>query len=322
MAIEWPRACQDLIEMQRGILSRAQALERGMPPDSVHWLVRTGRWQVLRRGVYSTFTGVPAREATLWAALLRAGAGAALSHQTAAELFKVTDRPSSMIHVSVPASRHIAGIPGVVVHRSARLAAATHPSLLPPRTRIEETLLDLAQQAATFDAAFGAVCAGCQRRLTTPRLLLEAMSRRKKMRWRAELTQALAEIGAGVHSLLEYRHVRYVERPHGLPRASRQARMTADGRHRFLDNLYGEYGLCVELDGQDAHPDDRRWQDVRRTNSVTESGIVTLRYGWTDVNYRPCRIAAQIGLVLTNLGWRGPLRPCGPACPVALARVS
>jgi len=48
-------------------------------------------------------------------------------------------------------------MPGIVVHRSTRLAEAVHPSLLPSRTRIEETLLDLAQQATTFDAAFGAV---------------------------------------------------------------------------------------------------------------------------------------------------------------------
>jgi len=134
--------------------------------------------------------------------------------------------------------------------------------------------------------------------------------------------QALGEISAGAHSLLEYRYVRYVEQPHGLPRATRQARISADGRNRFLDNLYRPYRLCVELDGREAHPDDHRWLDVRRTNSVTAQGIITLRYGWTDVNRRSCPTAGQIGSVLTNLGWPGQLCPCGPACTASLAHVS
>jgi very-short-patch-repair endonuclease len=322
MSIHLSTPCRELLAIQAGVISRAQALEQGIPAQSIHWLISTGRWQVLRRGVYATFTGEPSRQAALWAVILRAGAGAALSHQTAAELFNVTDRMSSLIHVSVPVGRHVTVIPGVVIHRSTRLADAIHPSLLPPRTRIEETLLDLAQQATTFDAAFSAYCAGCQRRLTTPSKLLHAMDGRKKMRWRTELAHALADIQAGVHSLLEYRYVRHVERPHGLPRARRQAGVPADGRSRYLDNLYDGYGLCVELDGREAHPDDRRWQDVRRTNAVTVRGITTLRYTWTDVNYRPCSTATQIGAALANLGWPGRLRPCGPTCPIALARVS
>ena len=39
----------------------------------------------MHRGVYADFTGAPTREAQLWAALLRAGPGAVLSHWTAAE---------------------------------------------------------------------------------------------------------------------------------------------------------------------------------------------------------------------------------------------
>ena len=43
------------------------------------------------------------------------------------------------------------------------------------------------------------------------------MNDRKKMRWRRELTVALDDAGDGALSLLEYRYVRRVERPHGLP---------------------------------------------------------------------------------------------------------
>jgi hypothetical protein len=309
-----PQACREIIDVQSGVISRRQALGCGIPPDVIDRLVRAGRWRPLRRGVYAAFTGAPSREATLWAAVLLAGEGAALSHQTAAELFKIRDEASSMIHVTIPHSRRMSPAAGVRIHRSTRITEAVHPTLLPPRTRVEETVLDLAEQATGFDAAFGIVCAASQRRLTTAERIGEAMGRRHKMRWRAELARALGLIGTGVHSLLEYRYVRLVEHAHRLPVATRQARIVSDGRNRYLDNLYRGYGLCVELDGQQAHPDDQRWQDQGRVNAMTELGLTVLRYGWADVDRRPCRTAAQVAAVLCTLGWRGSPRPCGPRC--------
>lgn len=287
-----------------------------MTPDEISWQLRSGRWQVLQHGVYSIFTGPPAREAALWAAVHRAGSGAVLSHQTAAELFKLSDQPSAVIHVTIPERRRVSRSPGVVVHRSSRLEQAVHPSLQPPRTRIEETVLDLIELAATFDSAFGVACAACQRRLTTPARILDAMSQRVKLRWRADLAAALQEISSGTHSVLEYRYVHRVERPHGLPAAARQARVGVDGRNRFLDNLYRDYSLCVELDGKQAHPDDQRWLDQQRANAITAQGVTMLRYGWIEVDRRPCETAAQIARTLRGLGWPGPVRACRPDCSV------
>jgi len=316
MPLNTPQACREIAQLQCGVISRAQALSCGSSPDVVDRLLGAGRWQTLRRGVYSLYTGEPRREAALWAVVLLAGDGAALSHQTAAELFKITDEASSLIHVTIPHRRRMSPVAGVVIHRSVRLAEAIHPTLLPPRTRVEETVLDLAEQATKFETAFGVVCAASQRRLTTCERVGEAMGRRKKMRWRAELGEALGLIGTGVHSMLEYRYVRLVERAHRLPSATRQAKIVSSGRNRYLDNLYSDYGLCVELDGQQAHPDDQRWQDQRRVNTLTELGITVLRYGWTDVDRRPCQTATQIASVLRTLGWTGSPRRCGPTCPV------
>lgn len=207
---------------------------------------------------------------------------------------------------------------GVVIHISRRIGEATHPSLLPPRTRLEETVLDLVDQAATFDAALGMACSACQRGLTTVPKIIAAMSKRAKLRWRAELATALRDIGTGVHSVLEYRYLHKVERPHGLPEAVRQAKITPGGRSRYLDNLYEDYALCVELDGLQAHPDERRWQDLRRINSITESGKTVLRYGWIDTDRHSCETVIQVGTVLRRLGWQGTLCPCGPACLLAM----
>lgn len=316
MSYKVPQACCELAQNQAGVISRRQALDEGMSPHSIDWQVRSGRWQVLQRGVYSVFTGPPVREATLWAAVCRAGPGAVLSHQTAAELFKLTDRPSAVVHVTIPEYRRVSRPVGVVIHRSSRLGEAIHPGLRPLRTRIEETVLDLAELATTFDSAFAVVSASCQRRLTTCDRLLEAMGKRAKLRWRIDLAKALGDVAAGVHSVLEYRYVNRVERPHGLPKATRQIRVSADGRNRYLDNLYSDYHVCVELDGRQAHPDDRRWLDQQRVNAITAQGVTTLRYGWTDVDRRPCETAAQVAAVLRNGDWPGSPRPCGADCPV------
>lgn len=315
VANELPAELADLARIQSGVVSRVQAIEYGLTSPEVQRLLRTGRWLTMRRGVYSTHTGEQPREAELWAAVLCAGRDAVVSHHTAAELHQLYDKPSSLIHVTVPERLHIARMTGVVVHRSDTVKRALL-NLSPPRTRIEDTVLDLVQQAATFDAAFTITCAASQRRLTTADRLLDAMEIRGKLRWRAELGLALDDIGTGAHSLLEYRYVRRVERPHQLPRATRQAKLLTGNQTYYLDNLYDGFSLVVELDGRQAHPDDRRWLDVRRDNIMAAQGLMTLRYGWADVTSRPCEVAIEVGAALTSRGWEGPVQPCGPDCSI------
>jgi hypothetical protein len=111
----------------------------------------------MRRGVYAAFTGKPTRRAELWAAVLRAGPSAVLSHQSAAEVWGLLNSPSPVIHVTVPHDRNPerrGQIPGVVIHRSRSLRQARHPALRPPRTRVEETVLDLVECARSFDEAY------------------------------------------------------------------------------------------------------------------------------------------------------------------------
>jgi hypothetical protein len=281
--------------------------------------VRHGRWQRLQRGVYATFSGDPARETMLWGALLRAGPDAVLSHQTAAERHGLIDEPSPLITITVPAFRHPAQvkIPGVVIHRSNAILRTRHPAMLPPCTRVEDTVLDLIQVARSFDDAYAWICRAIGRRRTTADRIQQAMDARKRMRWRGELEAALGEAGGGALSLLEYRYVHRVERPHRLPAAGRQVRIRQGKGHRYLDNLYEEYGLCVELDGTAAHPADEQWRDKRRDNANAVSGIVTLRFGFLDLGDRRCETAAAVATLLGRNGWLGCPRSClRQACPL------
>jgi hypothetical protein len=317
--------CRELIDHQQGIVARWQAAECTSDLQAFASLLRAARWQTLYRGVYAAQTGQPSRDGTLWAAVLRCGPTAALSHFTAAELDGLTDRPSDPIHIAIPGQARVLvsadefrnGLPRIVVHRSARLSAAKHPARTPPRTRIEETVLDLVELAPTFDGAFGWLSAGCGRRLVTPAHLRAAAERRTKMRWRADVMTALEELTDGVLSNLERGYVRRVEGPHRLPRAERQARLRQGMRSAYLDILYAEFGLALELDGLVAHPAESRWLDMRRDNYFAGSGIITMRYCWADITGRPCEVAGEVARVLRQRGWTGTLRSCGPNCRAA-----
>jgi hypothetical protein len=119
--------CLEIIEQQDGTIARWQVagtsagVRRGhlgsqavggkcVPSDAeitrdlqvIDGLVARARWQVLYRGVCTATSGSPATQSLLWAAVLRCGPDAALSHFSAAELDKILDRQTDATHVTVP----------------------------------------------------------------------------------------------------------------------------------------------------------------------------------------------------------------------------
>jgi hypothetical protein len=311
---ELPDRCQRLLRLQRGMIATWQSDYAGLDAEAMKNLARTGRWRRLDRGVYAAFTGEPPRDALLWAAVLRAGPRSVLSHETAAETYGLK-RPSRLLHVTVPNTQRLKPVRGLVIHRSARdLEQIRDPGLLPPRTMVEETVLDLAQVAADFDDVVALLAGACQRRLTFPVLLRQSLDARPKSRWRAEIREALADVASGVHSPLEHRYLRNVERAHSLPAGDRQVHAVQSGRTIFRDVRYRKYLVVVELDGAAYHPAEKRLEDNRRDNAAVAQGLVTLRYGWSDITKRPCQTAAEVAAALRSRGWTGQLRRCGPDC--------
>lgn len=308
---------EELLTRQHGVVTRQQAMAYGISPASLHAHLRSGRWRRLTWRVYATFTGTLPRQAWLWAVMLYAGPGAALSHETAAELAGLIDRPAPVVHVSVPAHRRVVPIDGVRVHVSRRLDQARHPSRLPPQTRVEETVLDLVDRSRTAAEAIDWVMLACARRLTTPDRLRTALAGRRRSRWRDPLREVLQDVAEGCHSLLELRYLRDVERRHRLPRGTRQAVRRRRGGRWYDDVHYAGYRTRVELDGRVAHPDEARFRDLRRDNEAVAAGDSVLRYGWVDVTGDPCGCAAQMVRVLRAHGWQGIPQACRPGCPVS-----
>jgi hypothetical protein len=316
MGNEIPRVLGDLARFQAGVISRQQALGAGVSTSAIVSKVKHKRWRQIHRGVYATFTGPLTREAQLWAAVLYAGKGAQLSYHTAAELHGLSDGHSRLIHVTVPAHRRVRPVAGMVIHISARSdPGARFPRGVLPHTFIEETITDLVDAARTLDDACGWITSAFGRQLTGEGPLRAAMNRRKKLRWRSRLDDVVTAAAGGTHSVLEYHYDGDVERAHGLPAAMRQVPFTKpDGRRGYRDRYYREFGLVIELDGKQAHPDQRRGRDRQRDNAATAIGGSTLRYDWYDVRHDTCATATQVAAALRARGWTGRLKPCSRSC--------
>ncbi|MBN1172757.1 MAG: DUF559 domain-containing protein [Micromonosporaceae bacterium] len=303
-------------------MTRSQALRAGFTDDAVKVRLRAGRWQRIFSGIYAIYTGEIRRETRQWAAVLHAGPAAVLSHETAAELCGLLDTPVASVHVTIGRHQRIISKPGLTIHRSSTVDQARHPTRVPPQTRVEDTVIDLSQRASSINQAVGWLTRACQRRLTTPARLIDALARRQRVHWRRELSEAIEDTALGCHSTLEWLYLQRVERHHHLPQGHRQAvgttRPSAGGspRRRYDDVRYEDWRLSVELDGRATHTDETRHRDQRRDNASVAAGTRVLRYGWDDVVNHPCEVAAEVAATLRRGGWQGKIRRCGPTCTI------
>ena len=316
MVNEIPTGLRQHAQWQAGLVTREQALRSGLSRSVIASKMVHGLWLQVHRGVYATFTGTIDRDAQLWAAVLYAGPGARLSHETAAEFIHLSDRPAALIHVTIASRRRVVPPAGVVIHRSARGDSGWRFAQgVPPHTFAEETVVDLVHTADGLDDVIGYVTTAFARNLTSEERLRQEATGRQRLRWRAELDEIIPRAAAGAHSVLEYRYDRDVEQAHGLPPARRQAPFTkSDGRRGRRDRCYEKYDLIVELDGRRFHPAERRDADVARDNHAAAAGASTLRYGWAEITRQPCVVAAQVHAALAHRGYTGSLRPCSPTC--------
>lgn len=111
--LEWLATSQD------GLLTRADALAAGVPPDTLAGWVRSGRLRVVHRGVYA-LTGTPAsvRQQARAAVLATRHPAAAASFETAALVHRVgVLATAGTPHVTLPTAVHRPSRTTLQVHR-------------------------------------------------------------------------------------------------------------------------------------------------------------------------------------------------------------
>jgi hypothetical protein len=301
---------------QAGAFSRIQALSAGCTLATLRAQVDARRWQRAYPGVLVSFTGPLPDETRLWAALLWAGDGAALSGQTAlAQYGFVTASDDSRVHVSVDHARRVVAPPGIVLTRRRRLDEFVHPVRSPRTLRVDDAALHVASEALQLTQGFAVLADVCQQGLTTPHRLRAALVDLPKLTSRKALWSVLDDIASGTHSFLEMSYQRDVEHAHRLPVPHRQCAGLSLGGRVWRDAEYDEFGVILELDGRLGHNAfEDRARDRRRDAIAAATGKLTLRSGYPEVVDRACETAALVACVLRNRGWsRWPIH-CGDRC--------
>jgi very-short-patch-repair endonuclease len=299
----------ELCEAQAGVITVASAF-RYLGEPAVRWRLASGRWRRVSHGVLVTQSGPLTDEQRLWVALSATGDGAVLAGLTAATLDGLAGFEDRRIYLLVPARRQVRKpLPGVVVHRSRLLEPEdVHPSRLPPRTRLGRSLIDAAAWAATDRRARAILAAGVQQRLVRPAGLSAVVGRCPRVHRRALMRATLADVAGGAEALSELDFCDLVRR-FGLPEPDRQfERVDGQGR-RWLDAVWEQARLVVEIDGR-WHMDARAWwADMQRDNDLTIDGYRVLRFPAFVVRDNPEAVAMQIAKALGQAGGTEAGRP-------------
>ena len=291
------RRIDELLELQDGVISRAQVLKCGGGPHDIRRKRRRREWTTLIDGVYVAHTGEPTWEQRAVAGVLHA---CRLDHELwpidaalgghAAIRNAVTGpwrhhRKDAPIMVCVDLRRTIRPVRGFRFARVNHLQERVEWNRMPPRLKAAEAALDLALDAGDPLDAVGMLADACQTRCVTAPQITSALEGRGRVAGRAELTAILTDIGNGTCSVLEHQFLEKVVRPHALPEPVRQEpRVIVEkgGRRReYRDAVWGEWGTGVELDGRLFH-DNAAQRDVDLDRDLDDAvdGRLAIRLGW------------------------------------------
>jgi predicted transcriptional regulator of viral defense system len=106
---------------QAGYFTTAQALDHGFSAPLINHHVRTGRFVRISRGLYRLRDYPSSPREHLIGAWLRLAPEAVVSHESALELFGLSDVIPNEIHLTVPRNRRrLIRQPGVTVHTTKR----------------------------------------------------------------------------------------------------------------------------------------------------------------------------------------------------------
>ena len=309
MVSECPQTLGDLLAWQDGVLDTRSALAY-ITPDALRWRLKSGRWQQPCRGIIVAQSGPLSTLQMLRVAVVWAGRGAALGGLTAARLqgFRGFDDKAAAIHLIKPAGQAKRGTRPpmhLIVHYSRNLSSADiHPARRPPQTRMARSLVDAAAWMGTDRGAQAVLAAGVQQRVVRVTDLIAEVDRNQRVRRRQLMRTTLADIAGGAHALSELDFTRLVIRQYNLPEPDRQvARRDSKGSRRWLDVVWEQARLIVEIDGA-AHIDViQYWDDMDRDNGLTLQQYQTLRYPSWVIRYHPEYVAAQIRDALREAGY-------------------
>ncbi len=232
------------------------------------------------------------------AAVLRAGDGAALSHQAAGAhigLRRWSGRPT----VTVPAGRRPSA--AIVFHTAVLPADEVKVLDGIPTTTVPRTIFDLASVLDPHDleqVIREAEVRGLTDPLSVPDLLERHPGRRGATTLRAVLADL--EVGGGItREELEARFARFLEAER-LPRPELNAAIHLGDRFVVVDCLWRERRLIVELDGHAVHARPVQADaDAERDRDLLLAGWQVVRVTWRHLHAGRAKLAADLRRLLS-----------------------
>jgi very-short-patch-repair endonuclease/predicted transcriptional regulator of viral defense system len=274
----------ELAAQQHGLVTRAQLLRAGVPPERVRWRVRMRRLVPLHRGVYRVGpVALPyAREA---AAVLACGPHAAISHVSAAALWQLTASGTvdSAVHITSATDRRGRRRPGLCLHYVSCLPADDVTQMHGiPVTTVARTIVDVAGDVSMSELT--RMVALAQRNHDVRReTLLELLARCAGQRGVRTLRVLLAEPPALTRSEAELRFLNLVRKAR-LPRPEANVKLD---RYE-VDFLWRAERLVVEVDGFAFHASRGQFEnDRRRDAALTACGFRVMRFTWAQLSGEP-----------------------------------
>jgi hypothetical protein len=301
---------EDLLNEQDEVLDTQAALKY-ISRETLRWRIKSGRWQQPCRGIVVAHSGPLTERQKLWVAAFWGGSGAALAGLTAARLGGLHgfDWDTEKIHLLRPVSRKVrADTPqlDLVVHYSRKLGEAdVHPVLRPVRTRMIRSLVDAAAWMATDRGAQALLAAGVQQRLVRVSDLTRLVEDNERLPRHTLMKVTLGDIEGGSQALSELDFMANVVRGCHVPVPTRQVpRRDSQGKRRWLDVLYEDVHLAIEIDGAGHLDILRYWDDMNRDNELKLAGYTVLRFPAYIVRYYPELVAAKIRQAFLDAGIR------------------
>lgn len=287
-----------LARRQQGLVTAAQLRQAGVRDESIALRLKDGRLTRVHRGVYAVGHETLSNERRWMAAVLSLGAGAALSHASAASLWGLWRGRETCTNVVV--GRRLGQRHGIVVHYSRHLPPGdTTRRRGIPVTTVARTIVDLAdvldeQQLANVlhEAAY--------RRLLNVSKLRRSIDRLAGRRTLSTVERALAAHlagSAGTRSDLEDRYLalvcdsaleRWIERPKVTPK------LEVAGREIEVDFLWPDQKLVVEVDGAGHTRARTREQDKARDRLLRAHGYRVLRVTGDQIDRDPAGVVRTL----------------------------
>ncbi len=288
-----------------GIASRSDLRALGLTDDQIRHLIRSGRCERLRKGVYR-LTSCPWTFESEAVAACSVAPDVFLSHRSAGRFIGLRKCHFDRLEVACPGPTKRA-VPNAVVHRSHRIA----PDDVVIRgdgirlSSVERTVFDLA--SVLTDAQFESVVEQVLHdKLTTAPGLMQ-IGERLRERGRdgsarfGRILEARSPESKAVDSDLELRVDRALRRA-GVPLPVRQHEfVVSNGRTIRVDFYWPAAGLVLEVDHSTWHSDRHSIDtDKWRDRQLSLAGVVTMRVTERDVDERLEQVVWEVASLVRH----------------------